>query len=91
MLIRSNNIANYLPSPTPMEGRGTICLGLRSFHTESDASSDAAMRLTEKIEHYIFQRCIHTACATQQCERIIEIYSVLIFPLVASLDASLCV
>ena len=73
-----------------MEGRGTIFLGLRSFHTESDASSDAAMRLTEKIEHYIFQRCIHTARATQQCERIIEIY-ILIFPFVASLDASLCV
>ena len=27
---------------------------LRSFHTESERASDAAMRLTEKLEHYIF-------------------------------------
>ena len=46
------------------------------------------MRLTEKIEHYIFQWCIHTARTTQQCERIIEIYSVLFFPLVALLHRS---
>ena len=45
-----------------------------------ERASDAAMRLTEKLEHYIFQLCIHTARATQQCERIIEMYSVLIFP-----------
>ena len=36
----------------------------------------------------MFDPYIHTARATQQCERIIEIYSVLIFPLVALLHRS---
>ena len=46
-------------------------------------SRDASMRLTEKLEPYIFQRIINAARSTQQCERIIEIYSVLVFPLIA--------
>ena len=36
------------------------------------------MRLTEKIEPYLFQWFIQTAHA-QQCERIIVIYCILIF------------
>ena len=55
--------------------------GLRSFHTEAIRKRDTSMRLTEKLEPYIVQWCIHTARATQRCERIIEIYKVLIFPL----------
>ena len=63
---------------------------LRSFHTESDALSNAAMRLTKTLGHYIFQWCTDTARATQQCERYIGIYtgSVLFFPLVALLRRS---
>ena len=47
---------------------------LMSFHTESDASSDAAMRQTEKLEYYIFQWFFHTAALRVQCEYIIEIH-----------------
>ena len=35
-------------------GEKKLLFTLRSFHTESDASSYAAMRLTETLEHYIF-------------------------------------
>ena len=43
------------------QGRSILMVLFRSFHTESYASSDAAMRLTEKLEHYIFQWFFHTA------------------------------
>ena len=45
----------------------------RSFHTDGDASSDAAMQLTEKLEHYIFQWFFHSTALRVQCEYIIEI------------------
>ena len=49
------------------------------FHAQSDASSYAAMRLTEKIEHYIFQWFFHTAALRVQCKYIIVIYRVLAY------------
>ena len=54
-----------------------------------ERASDVAVRLTEKLGHCIFQWFFHTAALRVQREYIIEIYSVLIFPLVALLHRSL--
>ena len=41
---------------TPFDALLSVRKDLKGpFHPESDASSDAAMRLTEEIEHHIFQ------------------------------------
>ena len=41
------------------------------------------MRLTEKLELYIFQWFFHTVALRGQCDYIIELYKVLIFSLIA--------
>ena len=48
---------------------------LKPFQTDSDASSDATMRLTEKLEPYIIlQYFVHTSALRVQCEQTFEIY-----------------
>ena len=49
----------YMYFETRPETLGLL-IELRSFHTESERASDAAMRLTENLEHYIFEWYIHT-------------------------------
>ena len=51
---------------------------LSPFHTDSDASSDATIALTQNLEPYKFQYFVHTCAFRMQCEQSIEIHKVIL-------------